>query len=370
MIFPRLRCLGGASLIVFGMLLSPALAQVPVESNLKVFNYTYTYTTPGYTNLSGTINLAPTTVTRTIPVKIYIPAAGTYNSAVPLPVVTYLHGAGERGNGTDVNEGNVDGTGLDSWAFSDSLQLIDRPAIYIAPRGIASFGASDPEYLENNARWGSTASANYGYNSFGEFWLNNYGASDAYNYQEFPISASLRGAMGLPDYLTSSSSLTDINGNSIALPLMDSNRQYLVGWSSGGDGVWDAVVRAPHKYAAAIPVSGVGDPGAFFGSNAVAGLESQAVRAFAGSLEVDDLGNPNDQQTSIAKMQAAMSSRGAIGTAQILPGQDHFTISNAVFGDPANRDWLFAQSSAVVPEPATLAFYGVGLFVLRCRRKA
>jgi pimeloyl-ACP methyl ester carboxylesterase len=351
MIFPRLRYVTGASLIVFGMLLSPAQAQL-LESNLQIFNYSYSY------------NIGGNPVTRTIPVKIYVNLGnpGDPGFGQPLPVVMYLHGAGERGNSWDV-DGNSQ---ADSWAFSDSLKLIDRPAVYVAPRGIKDFATNDPEYLANQALWGSTApsGSNFGYDSLGEYWLNNYGSSDEYNHNNFPLSASLRGAFSLTDTLITSPQLTLIDNSTLSLPLIDANRQYIVGWSAGGDGAWDAVVRAPRKYAAAIPVSGVGDPGAFFGSNAVAGIESQAVRAFAGSSE------GMDQQVSIAKMQTAMSNRGAIGTAQILTGENHFSISNTVFGNQANRDWLFAQSSAVVPEPATLTLCGVGLLILRRRSKA
>lgn len=336
--------LRGVILVSLGALLSPVHAQL-LESDLKVFNYSYSYTVGG------------TPVTRTIPVKIYVPTAPPGGFTEPLPVVMYLHGAGERGNGYD-----IDGSpGVDSWAFSDSLKLIDRPAIYVAPRGIKDFLSTDPEFLLNRSLWGSTAPTNYGYDSLGEYWLNNYGTSDEYNHLNFPVSASLRGALSLTDTLLTTSSFTDINGAPINLPTVDPNRQYLVGWSAGGDGVWDAVVRNPRKYAAAIPVSGVGDPGAFFGPNAVVGLEGQAVRAFAGGSE------GLDQQNSVTKMQTAMTNRGAIGTAQILPGENHFSISNTVFDNQGNRDWLFAQSSAVIPEPATLLLLGVGIVLLRRR---
>ena len=335
-----------------GLVSVPALAQ-PTESSLKVFNYTYSYTTVGGAS-----------VTRTIPTKVYIPAPGTYNPLVPLPVVMYLHGSGERGNGID-----IDGTpGIDSWAFADSLQLIDRPAIYVAPRGIKDFLPSDAEYLENQARWGSTAPINYGYDSLGEYWLNNYGTSDEYDYRDFPISASLRGAFSLTDTLLTSPTFTNlVDSTSFSIPLVDPNRQYLVGWSSGGDGVWDAVTRQPHKYAAAIPVSGVGDPGAFFGSHVVPGLLSQPLRAFAGGNDLPD------QQSALLKMQTALSSAGAIGTAQLLPGENHFSISSAVFGNLANRDWLYSQSEggpAVAPEPTTVALCLLGLLPFCHRRKA
>jgi PEP-CTERM motif len=311
----------------------------PTESSLKVINYTYSYTTAG-----GAL------VTRTIPAKVYIPS-GTFTE--PLPVVMYLHGSGERGNGLDI-DGNP---GTDSWAFADSLSLLDRPAIYVAPRGIRDFLSSDAEYQENLALHGSD------YASYGEFWLNNYGATDSYNHNNVPISASLRGAMSLGDSLLTAPTLTNLVDNTtFTMPLIDPNRQYLVGWSAGGDGVWDALVRNPLKYAAAIPLSGVGDPGAFFGSGSIAALTQQQVHAFAGD---DDFA---DQKSAITKMQAAMTSAGAVGTAELVHGTNHYTISGAVFGSQTNRDWLFAQS--LVPEPSTLALCCLGAWGFYRRRSA
>lgn len=322
-------------------MLVPGAWGQPLESNLKIINYTYSYTTAGGAS-----------VTRTLPAKIYIPAPGTYDPLVPLPVVTYLHGAGERGNGLDI-DGNP---GTDSWAFSDSLALIDRPAIYVAPRGIQSFNSSDPEYQENLLRYGSD------YASYGEFWLNNYGTSDEYDHRNFPVSASLRGALSLGDTLQGTPTFTNlVDSTSFTLPLIDTNRQYLVGWSAGGDGVWDAVVRNPLKFAAAIPVSGVGDPGAFFGAASIADLARQQIHAYAAD------GDFPDQQSAISKMQAAMTSASAYGTAELVPGTNHYTVSGAVFGSQVNRDWLFAQS--LIPEPTTFLLTGIGLLSLLRRRR-
>lgn len=311
----------------------------PQESSLKLINYTYSYTTAG-----------GAAVTRTIPAKVYIPNPGTYDPLVPLPVVMYLHGAGERGNGADV-DGNA---GVDSWAFSESLQLLDRPAVYVAPRGIHSFATNDPEYLENLARYGSD------YAGFGEFWLNNYGTTDEYNHTAFPIAASLRGAIGLGDTLLTAPTLTNLVDNStFSVPQIDVNRQYLVGWSAGGDGVWDALARNPLKYAAAIPISGVGDPAAFFGTPALA---AQQVRGFAGQ---DDF---TDQKSAVAKMGAAIRNAGGVGTTELVPGTNHYTVSGAVFGNADNRNWLYAQS--LVPEPSTLLLGALGLIALKRRRRA
>ena len=351
--------LGGVSLISFGVLLSSDQAQ-PTESSLKVFNYTYSYTTVG-----------GAAVTRTIPVKIYIPDAGTYTPGTALPVVMYLHGAGERGNGID-----VDGQpGVDSWAFSDSLQLIDRPAIYVAPRGIKDFLSTDPEFLENRARWGSTAPTDYGYDSQGEFWLNDFGSTDTYDYRNVPVSASLRGALSLTDTLFTSPTFTNlIDNQAFTLPLVDTNRQYITGWSSGGDGVWDAVTRHPGKYAAALPVSGVGDPGAFFGDHVVAGLSAQPIRAFAGENDLPD------QKSALAKMQTAFTNASAVGTTQQVAGANHFTVSGAVFADTepdpdptllGNRNWMYAQSSPVIlPEPSSMVLVLAGFLLLHRRRRA
>jgi len=41
---------------------------------------------------------------------------------------------------------------------------------------------------------------------------------------------------------------------------IDKDRIYLTGWSMGGYGTWDLVSRRPELFAAAIPLSGGGDP--------------------------------------------------------------------------------------------------------------
>lgn len=41
---------------------------------------------------------------------------------------------------------------------------------------------------------------------------------------------------------------------------VDTNRLYVTGLSMGGYGTWDAIVRFPNKFAAAVPMSGGGDP--------------------------------------------------------------------------------------------------------------
>ena len=42
--------------------------------------------------------------------------------------------------------------------------------------------------------------------------------------------------------------------------LLDKDRLYLTGISMGGFGTWDLLQRYPHRFAAAIPICGGGDP--------------------------------------------------------------------------------------------------------------
>lgn len=41
---------------------------------------------------------------------------------------------------------------------------------------------------------------------------------------------------------------------------IDKNRQYITGLSMGGYGTWDSISRYPDRFAAAVPMSGAGDP--------------------------------------------------------------------------------------------------------------
>ena len=149
-----------------------------------------------------------------MPYRLYVPE--DYDPNTKYPLVTFLHGAGERG--------------------TDNEKHINKPE-YITSRLIMTkknketykcliFAPQCPE----NEQWVDTPWAN-----------GNYSLSDV------PESKSMKIAMELLDKICSEYSV-------------DNDRLYITGMSMGGFGTWDAIMRYPNKFAAAAPVCGAADP--------------------------------------------------------------------------------------------------------------
>jgi len=112
------------------------------------------------------------------------------------------------------------------------------------------------------------------------------------------------------------------------LPI-DPKRLYITGLSMGGFGAWSAITRYPHKFAAAVPVCGGGDPSAV--------MQNQtAVWAFhgAGDLMVS-------AQRS-REMVQAFRDAGAEAKYTEYPDLDHNSWERA-YQEPDLVRWLFSQ---------------------------
>jgi pimeloyl-ACP methyl ester carboxylesterase len=132
----------------------------------------------------------------TLPYYIFVPA--TYNPQIHYPLMLCLHGAGERGDDPSAVKKNSMAT---VWA-RDSNQ-IRWPCFILVPQ------------CPSNGWW------------------------------------------------TNSNTMLTINDILDSLQLefsIDTNRLYITGLSMGGYGTWDMIVRYPTKFAAAVPMSGGGDP--------------------------------------------------------------------------------------------------------------
>lgn len=141
--------------------------------------------------------------------KVKNPAAGT-----KYPLILFLHGAGERGtNNTSQLTANA---GATVWA-TDAHQA-KHPAYVIAPQC-----PSDKQWVDTDWTKGS------------------------YSTTTVPVSDQLTTALEIADAVA-----TELG--------TDPARQYITGLSMGGYGTWDAVVRNPNRFAAALPVCGAGDP--------------------------------------------------------------------------------------------------------------
>jgi len=141
--------------------------------------------------------------------KVKNPTAGT-----KYPLILFLHGAGERGdNNTSQLTANA---GATVWA-TDAHQT-KHPAYVIAPQ------------CPGDKQWVDT-----------DWTLGSYSTTTV------PVSDQLTTALEIADAVA-----TEFG--------TDPTRQYVTGVSMGGYGTWDAIVRNPERFAAAIPICGSGDP--------------------------------------------------------------------------------------------------------------
>ena len=159
----------------------------------------------------------------TMPYRLFLPAG--YDASGPaLPVIVYLHGAGERGsNNTSQINGNMQPL-IDATQGATGTQR----AIVIAPQcPIGQVWNS----INANDNWTPGGSSKSSY------------SETAAQQAARPISNALQAAM---DLLTSIQSTRNV----------DSQKLYITGLSMGGFGTWDAITRFPGKFAAAMPLSG------------------------------------------------------------------------------------------------------------------
>ncbi|PDH35682.1 MAG: phospholipase [Halieaceae bacterium MED-G27] len=140
--------------------------------------------------------------------RIYWPEG--VDNASPIPLVVFLHGAGERGSDNDRQL--IHGARDLVW-YSIERQ---EPLIIIAPQV-----------------------------PLDERWVDVVWDERVHRMPEHP-SDSMDLLMGLLTELLSDSRI-------------DTNRVYLTGLSMGGFGTWDLIARWPDTFAAALPVCGGGD---------------------------------------------------------------------------------------------------------------
>jgi poly(3-hydroxybutyrate) depolymerase len=145
----------------------------------------------------------------TLPYHVFIP--DNYDSSIHYPMVLCLHGAGERGDNDEAVKKNKMAT---VWAL-DAHQA-QWPCVIVVPQCPTS-------------------------NS----WADITG-SNSYRVDAQPISNELLTVSDILDSLEREISI-------------DTNRIYITGLSMGGIGTWDMIMRYPNRFAAAIPLCGIGD---------------------------------------------------------------------------------------------------------------
>ncbi len=135
-----------------------------------------------------------------------------YKETEYYPVLLFLHGAGERGNDNQ-----------------NHLNLV-----------IDDLYATRPELLENTIIIAPQCPTE-------DQWVNTPWENGNYSVDEIPESKALKTALKLLD-----SVCTEYGG--------DRAQIYIMGVSMGGFGTWDAIMRHPELFAAAVPICGAADP--------------------------------------------------------------------------------------------------------------
>ncbi|MBQ7666742.1 MAG: dienelactone hydrolase family protein [Kiritimatiellae bacterium] len=227
----------------------------------------------------------------TIPYRVHIPEnaadAAARAGAPGLPLILFLHGAGERGADTEPLV-----------RFPTIRHLLARNAmVEDAERAIVIAPQCPAEERWVDTSWGETAHV-----------FNENPAK--------PLSL----ALSLLDHAVET------------LPV-DRSRVYVCGVSMGGYGTWDALARRPETFAAALPVCGGGS------TEAVARAGQVPVWVFHGA---EDTVVPPDNSRNLVAAMRDDPARTAETRYREFPDVGHDSWLNA-FSSPEVLGWLFAQ---------------------------
>lgn len=195
------------------------------------------------------------------------------------PLVIFLHGSGERGND---NEAQL------KWGvanFATDQNMVLHPAFVIAPQC--------PEKMS---------------------WSN-------FSRTDMKLQPTPTKPMDL---------LIGLIHQLIRTQRIDSNRIYITGLSMGGYGTYDAILRYPHLFAAAVPVCGAGDP------SKASSIAHLPLWIFHGAEDP-----AVDPKYSLEMFQALTKAGARPGFTQ-YPEVGHFSWLHA-YSDQIMMEWLFRQ---------------------------
>lgn len=214
----------------------------------------------------------------TLKYRIHTPAALAAGKKVPL--ILFLHGAGERG---DDNALQLKHGVADLIRFS----LTNGQAIVIAP-----------QCPQNNQ------------------WVNTNWKAPTHSMPSMPSTPMKLTLLLLQDAL--------------AKWPVDTSRVYVTGISMGGYGAWDIIQRKPELFAAAIPICGGGDSGL------APTLKKLPIRVFHGDK---DTAVPVVRSRDMVKALQACGGNVQYGE---YPGAGH-DVWTRTYADTSVLAWLFAQ---------------------------
>lgn len=206
-----------------------------------------------------------------------------YDTMRKYPLVVFLHGSGERGND---NEAQL------KWGvmnFATDAMMAAHPAIVIAPQCPA------------NMQWWS--------------------AQENRSKRDLKTNA----APSKPMELT----LALIH-QLVKTMRIDTNRIYITGVSMGGYGSFDAMLREPNLFAAAVPVCGAGD------TSKAKNIAHIPMWLFHGAED------PAVDAMYSSDMVMALQKAGAHPGFTLYPATGHFAWL-AAYSDQLMYEWLFSQ---------------------------
>lgn len=111
---------------------------------------------------------------------------------------------------------------------------------------------------------------------------------------------------------------------------IDTDRIYIIGYSMGGTGTWEIILRNPDLFAAAVTICSASDPSKVFL------VKDLPVWAF--SAERDEFYNYRETEETVGKLREINSNVKYT----LYRNQGH-NIWDLIFTDPEVTDWLFSQ---------------------------
>lgn len=111
---------------------------------------------------------------------------------------------------------------------------------------------------------------------------------------------------------------------------IDRTRIYVTGLSMGGYGTWDLLARFPHRFAAAVPICGGGDP------QTASSFKHVPIWAFHGAL--DRVVSARQSRIMINALREAGATPGHTEYPDV--GHDSWSLA---YGDPYLLSWMFGK---------------------------
>ncbi len=217
-----------------------------------------------------------------MPYRLLIPKG--YDATTKYPLVLCLHGA--RGRGDD-NMGR--GTETGAILIADDMQQ-RHPCFVLIPQC--------PR---------------------GKQWVNIPWRHGSYDSEQITMSDELTLALDIVDEVTGAYSI-------------DADRVYVAGQSMGGYGAWDALIRRPDTFAAAIINCGAGDPG-----------KADLIK----DVPIWNFHGDQDALVPVSGSREMVEAIRRVGGKQIiyteLAGAGHYA---RIMQTPGLVDWLFSQKRA------------------------